>query len=91
MCIDFRALNRITKKFKYPLPHIDDQIDRLGGYTYFITLDLSSGFYQIPLSEASIEKTGFVTPDDGHYEFLRVPFGLTNAPSEFKKIMNRFS
>lgn len=87
MCIDFRALNRITKKDKYPLPLIDDQIDRLGGYKYFITLDLASGYYQVPINKDSIEKTGFVTPD-GHYEFLRMPFGLTNAPSVFQRLMN---
>lgn len=87
MCVDFRALNRVTKKDKYPLPIIDDQIDRLGGYKYFTTLDLMSGFYQVPMSTDSIEKTGFVTPD-GHYEFLRMPFGLTNAPAVFQRLMN---
>lgn len=87
MCVDFRALNKITIKDKFPLPLIQDQIDRLGGHKYFITLDLSQGFYQIPLAEESIPKTGFVTPD-GHFEFLRMAFGLANAPSEFQRLMN---
>lgn len=64
MCVDFRALNKITKKDKFPLPLIEDQIDRLGGRNkYFITLDLSQGFYQILMEESSIAKTAFVTPD----------------------------
>lgn len=87
MCCDFRAINKITKKNKYPLPLIQDQIDRLGGHQYFITLDLSQGFYQICMEESSIEKTAFVTPD-GHFEFLRLPFGLANAPSVFQRLMN---
>lgn len=87
LCIDYRALNKITKKDKFPLPLIQDQIDRLGGHKYFITLDLSQGFYQIPLSESSVPKTAFVTPD-GHFEFLRMPAGLANAPSEFQRLMN---
>lgn len=86
MCVDYRALNKVTKRMKYPLPIIDDQIDRLGGKKYFTSLDLKSGFYQIPLHPDAIEKTAFVTPD-GHYEFLRVAFGLVNAPEYFQKTM----
>lgn len=87
LCVDYRAVNQITKKERYPLPLIEDHLDRLGGANYFITLDLSWGFYQVPMSDESIEKTAFVTPD-GHFEFLRMPFGLANAPAVFQRLMN---
>lgn len=87
MCVDYRKLNSITVKDKYPMPLIDDQIDMLGGNKYFTALDLASGFYQIPMARDSIEKTAFVT-QTGHYEFLRMPFGLANSPSVFQKLIN---
>lgn len=77
MCVDYRKLNAITIKDKYSMPLIEEQIDKLGGNRYFTGLDLASGYYQVPVSADSIEKTAFVTPG-GHYEFLRMPFGLTN-------------
>lgn len=70
------------------MPLIEEQIDKLGGNRYFTGLDLASGYYQVPVSANSIEKTAFVTPE-GHYEFLRMPFGLTNAPAVFQRLMDK--
>lgn len=88
LCVDFRKLNSITVKDKYPLPIIEEHIEKLGGKKYFTSLDLSQGFYQIPVAKDSIHKTGFVTPE-GHYEFLRMPFGLANSPAVFQRLMDR--
>ncbi|CAG9137631.1 unnamed protein product [Plutella xylostella] len=87
LCVDFRALNRLTIKDRYPLPLIDDHIDRLGSFKYFSSLDMATGFHQIPISESSISKIGFVTPE-GHYEYVKMPFGLANAPIVYQRIIN---
>lgn len=84
MCVDFRALHKITIKDRFPLPLIADQLDRLGKAKYFTALDMKSGFHQIPIDEESIHKTVFVTPD-GQYEYLRMPLGLANATSVFHR------
>lgn len=88
LCVDYRALNRKTKKEHFPMPLIEDQLDLLAGNNMFIVLDLASGYYQIAIAEDSRFKTAFVTPD-GQFQFNRVPFGLVNAPSVFQRTINK--
>jgi hypothetical protein len=87
MCIDYRGLNKITQKSKYPLPHTEDLIERLHNANYLTKLDLRSGYHQLRMADDSIDKTAFITRY-GLYEFLVMPFGLCNAPSTFMRMMN---
>ena len=87
MCTVFRRLNEVTKKDDFPIPRIDQILDHLHGATIFSSLDLASGYWQVPLAESAIPKTALVTPDGGHYKYIRLPFGLCNAPGTFKRLM----
>ncbi len=88
MCVDYRQLNARTRKDAYPLPRIEESLDALTGARWFSTLDLASGYNQVPVAEADRSKTAFCTPF-GLFEFLRMPFGLCNGPSTFQRLMER--
>ena len=89
LCVDYRALNTKTHKDAYPLPRIEEALEALRGAQYFCSLDLAHGFHQIPVAEEDVPKTAFRVGTGGLYEFLRMPFGLCNAPATFMRLMDK--
>ena len=88
MCIDYWKINKVTVKNKYPLPRIEDLFYQLKGASIFSKIDLRSGYYQLRVKDVDVQKTTFKT-QYGHYKFLVMSFGLTNAPAAFVDLMNR--
>jgi len=88
MCVDYRGLNKITAKDRYPLPYIEDPLEKLHGARVFTKLDLASGYHQVRVHPDDCHKTAFIVPDR-FYEYKVNPFGLVNAPAAFIRMMHR--
>ena len=87
LCVDYRRLNAISQTNVYPMPRIDDLIDQLGQAQFLSTLDLTKGYWQVPMGKASHHKIAFVTPS-GQFQFTVMPFGLSGAPFTFQQMMD---
>ena len=87
-CVDYKSLNSVSCDDAYPMPKIDDLIDRLGGAKFIMTLDLTRGYWHVPVSDADSEKTSFATPFR-LYQFRVMTFGFKGAPTTFQRMMNR--
>lgn len=87
MCIDYRELNKVTKGDTYPMPRIEEMLDKFGKSNYFCLFDLRSAYWQVPLAPSAREKTAFTTKS-GHYEFTRMSMGLKTAPATFQRTVD---
>lgn len=88
LCLDFRVINKLTKKYAYPLPKIDSILQKLRKTKYISKIDINKGFLNIPLDVNNREKTAFTVPGRGLFQLTQIPFGLTNTPATFQRLID---